>query len=44
MKPIEKQELVDLISRFINERGLWYDWKDFIEAQGYTTQELGFEE
>lgn len=37
-----KEELIRLIDSFINEAGLWYEFKAWIENQGYSTEELGF--
>lgn len=44
MTMIDKEVLVELIERFLNERGLWYSWKEFIEKQGYDIYELGFKD
>ena len=37
-----KEELIRLIDCFINEHGLWYEFKKRIENQGYSMKELGF--
>lgn len=37
-----KEELIRLIDSFINEHGLWYEFKGWIENQGYSMKELGF--
>lgn len=34
------QEKVELFDQFINERGLWGDFVDFIESKGYTEKEF----
>lgn len=38
---ISKDELIRLIDDFVNERGLWPQWKAFAKKRGYTMQELG---
>lgn len=37
-----KEDLVELFEGFLCEAGEWYDFKDYIEERGYTTEELGF--
>lgn len=37
-------ELKDLIDRFVNEKGLWPDFVAFLEKQGYSLFEFGFDE
>lgn len=37
-----KEELIRLIDSFINEHGLWYEFKAWIENQSYSMKELGF--
>lgn len=41
---MDKEELIIIFTSFLNEQGKWYNFKDFIEAQGYTMTELGFNE
>nr|DAS84557.1 MAG TPA: hypothetical protein [Caudoviricetes sp.] len=42
MMSMAKEELIRLIDSFINEAGLWYEFKAWIENQGYSMEELGF--
>lgn len=40
-----KEEILrELIDNFVNENGLWFSWKDFVEQRGYSIEELGFED
>lgn len=39
---MEKKELIELFEQFLNEHGQWYSFKDWVEDQGYTIEELGF--
>lgn len=39
---MDKEELVELFDRFINENGLWFEFKTWVESQGYSVSELGF--
>lgn len=40
-----KEEILrELIDNFVNENGLWFNWKDFVEQRGYSIEELGFED
>ncbi len=41
---LSAQEMADLIDDFINEKGLWYDFKEFVEIKGYKIEELGMED
>ena len=41
---IPDKELINLLDTFINENGLWTTFKEFVENQGYTLSELGFQE
>ena len=42
MNIIDKEELIELFDRFLCETGNWYNFKAFVEKQGYTVEELGF--
>jgi hypothetical protein len=37
-----KEELIRLVDSFINEHGLWYEFKEWMENQGYSISEIGF--
>lgn len=40
-----KEEILrELIDNFVNENGLWFNWKDFVEQHGYSIEELGFDD
>lgn len=39
---MNKETIVELFDRYVNEHGQWYQFKNWIEEQGYTTTELGF--
>lgn len=39
---MSKEEIAELFEQFLNETGNWYNFKSFIEKQGYTLEELGF--
>jgi hypothetical protein len=41
---IDKEELISVFEQFLNETGSWYNFKEFVEKQGYTVEELGFSE
>lgn len=41
---INKEELIQVFEQFLNETGNWYNFKEFVEKQGYTIEELGFSE
>ncbi len=41
---MEKEEIVRLIEHFVNEYGMFYKFKSFVESQGYTLGELGIED
>lgn len=41
---MKKEELIKLIDMFINDAGLWPQFKTFVESQGYTLNYLGFRE
>ena len=42
MEMIDKEELIELVDRFLCEIGQWQHFKSWIESQGYTMMELGF--
>lgn len=44
MKQLTKEEIIEIIDRFVNEYGLWPQFKSFVESQGYTVQELGIKD
>lgn len=37
-------EIIDLFDKFVNLTGQWQNFKKFVEDQGYTIEELGFED
>ena len=39
----DHSELKGLFEEFLNERGLWIDFISYIEAKGYTPEELDLE-
>ncbi len=41
---LSAQEMADLIDDFVNEKGLWYDFKAFLELKGYKVEELGLKD
>lgn len=38
---LPKLELCAEFQDFINENGLWFEWKSFIEGKGYRLEEFG---
>lgn len=40
---MEKEELVMLFTNYLDEKGLFFDFKEFAERQGYELSELGIE-
>lgn len=41
---MSKEEIAELFEQFLNETGQWYNFKEFIESQGYNLEELGFKD
>lgn len=41
---IPLEEIIKLFDRFVCESGQWQNFKKFVEDQGYTVEELGFED
>ena len=41
---MDKEELIELIDQFLNDKGMWHQFKEWIEKQGYTLEELGFKD
>ena len=41
---MEKQEIIEIFSQFLNENGMFYQFKEFIESQGYSLAEMGLTE
>ena len=41
---MSKEELVELFDNFLNEKGQWMLFKDWIESKGYSMKELGFDD
>lgn len=41
---MDKKEIAGIIEQFLNEQGQWANFTDFLETQGYTLAELGFNE
>lgn len=41
---MSKEEIVEVFEQFLNETGNWYHFKEFVEKQGYTLEELGFKD
>ena len=37
-----KEELIRLVDSFINEYGLWSEFKEWVKNQGYSISEIGF--
>lgn len=44
MVELSKKEIVEIFEDFLNNNGLWNDFKDFVEEKGYQVTELGFSE
>lgn len=41
---LTEKEIIEIIDRYINEKGLFEHFKQWLEAQGYSLTELGFKE
>ena len=41
---MEKEEIIDLLDQYLNEKGMWVDFTEWVESRGYTVSELGFED
>lgn len=41
---LTKEEIIAIIDQYLQDRGLWHDFRMFIEAQGYTVEELGLKD
>lgn len=41
---IDTKEMTELIDLFINEYGLFYKFKEFVEERGYTLSDFGIED
>jgi hypothetical protein len=41
---MDKEELIELFDRYLNEIGKYYSFQEWIEKQGYSMSELGFKE
>lgn len=44
MKKVEREEIIEVFDMYINDNGLFYDFKKYIEDKGYSLEELGFNE
>lgn len=40
----ETQEVVRVVDDFLNEYDMWRKFKQYVEEQGYTMEELGFQD
>ena len=38
------EEIAQLIDDFTNDRGLWYQFKEFIEEKGYKVEDIGLDD
>jgi hypothetical protein len=38
---LKAEEIAQIIEDYTNERGIWYDFKDWLEEKGYKVEELG---
>lgn len=43
MNGLSKVDIAELFEMFLNENGMYWKFKDFIEEHGYTVEELGFQ-
>lgn len=41
---MDKETIIEQFEDFLNEYGLFYKFKDFINDRGYTVEELGIRE
>ena len=41
---LEQKELISEFENFLNERGLWYDFKDYANEKGYELSHFGMED
>lgn len=39
---MDREELVQIFDRFLNETGNWNKFEEWLEEQGYSMEELGF--
>lgn len=44
MKTLEVEEIVRELEFYLNERGLWFDFKEYIESKGYKLEEFGMQD
>lgn len=44
MPNLTQEEIVKIFQDFIDENGMFYQFKDFVEGQGYELEELGIKE
>ncbi len=40
MTPLSTEDTARLFTEFINQQGLWFEFKDWIDDKGYTLPEL----
>ena len=41
---MDNQILIMLLEQFLNEKGMWFDFKEFVENQGFDMEEIGLAE
>jgi len=41
---LDTKEIIELFEDYLNENGLFFDFKDWAEEKGYTLEELGISE
>ena len=41
---LSAEEIAQVVEDFVNHRGLWYEFKEFIEKKGYRVEEFGLDD
>lgn len=44
MKQLPLEEIVNIFDEYLNDNGMWQDFKKYIEEKGYRLEELGMKE
>jgi hypothetical protein len=44
MPELSKKEIGEVFVEFLNENGMWYTFKQFVEEKGYSLSELEIED
>ena len=44
MNELSKEQITEIFEDFLNDKGIYWDFKSFIEEKGYNVAELGFVE